>query len=398
MSVTSSTPPSTREVSRTTNSNGRSQAFNWHSDDNIVGNNIGASPIVTPLHSASPMNMSPVRDDSHISCDESPRPPETEAALASRDPRDTVRCGVPVTRRAGRLKSAMTHSQARDATCVLCWRKSDRILSENIAVNIREFTHNNELDLDNPSHPGGICNSCRTYLSMVKSDKLGKRKDPRKEWRENTLSTIVIPDTTVTTDVCALVGCPICRLARFNPVGKNGKKSIVHNPVMDPIAVVLDAEIQPIVEPEMQGVRCLTCAAPTGPGLPHPDCPGNKGGRNKVKKERKEARRKKVEKEVERRSEENNNIVIERGNNARFRRSTVARKNILRDLLLQQTVKAQQQIMCDMLSRMGADQNLKDCFKLELTRPQGGEPLQVQYMVLISIPGRSQGLLYKQLC
>ena len=78
-------------------------------------------------------------------------------------------------------------------------------------------------------------------------------------------------------------------------MGKTGPKYIVEKPIMDPVAIVMDAEVQPVVEPVCQATRCYTCSAPLGPGMPHSNCPESQEGRKKVKKERqKEARRKKL--------------------------------------------------------------------------------------------------------
>ena len=74
----------------------------------------------------------------------------------------------------------------------------------------------------------------------------------------------------------------------------------------------------------------------------------------------------------------NNNVAAEEQGGKRMTKSSVSRKNIIRDMILQQTVKAQEQILCEMLVRMGADNDMKDCFKLELTRPQGGRDLEVK--------------------
>jgi hypothetical protein len=216
---------------------------------------------------------------------------------------------------------------------------------------------------------------------MLKSNKLGRRPDPNIQWGQKNLSAIVIPDSTVPSVVCVLSGCPICSLARFNPVGKHGPKAIVEHPIMDPVALVMDAEIQPVVEPVAPATRCLTCIAPIGPGLPHPHCSESKEGRRKVKKERqKEARRRKVVKEVERRLLDNNNYnAEEEKRNSRMLKGAVARKNIIRDMLLEQSIKAQEQIMSEVLTKMGADKGLKDLFKLKLTRSQGGRDLEVHY-------------------
>ena len=134
----------------------------------------------------------------------------------------TVRGIVPVTRRAGHLKSAMTHCQARDATCVLCWRKSDLLVNNDTAVKIIANTHHNLFDINDLSHPSGICNTCIRNLNRLASNSLGKRKDPCTDWRKKNLQSILIPDGTVTTNVCSKSGCPICTLARFNPVSKPG--------------------------------------------------------------------------------------------------------------------------------------------------------------------------------
>ena len=166
-------------------------------------------------------------------------------------------------------------------------------------------------------------------------------------------------------------------------MGKTGPKAVVEDPIMDPI--VMDAEIQHVVEHVAQATRCFTCTAPLGPGMPHPNCPENQEARKKVKKERqKEARRKKVEKEAERIIlVSNDNDMKEARKVPKMKPNVVTRKNIVRDMVLQQSVKAQEQIMSDVLQKIGADKGLKGAFKLELSRTQGGRDLEVGYTMYI---------------
>ena len=296
------------------------------------------------------------------------------------EPRD--RSVLPVTRRPGHPKSAMTHSEARGATCTLCWEKSDMIVSDSLAATIREFSHHAAYDLDNLSHPSGICKSCKRMLYMVKAGSLGRRPDPRLKWKKKILSTIVIPDSTASNQECVLSGCPICSLARFNPVGKTGPKYVVNHPVMDPVSLVMEAEVQPTVEQHSGAVKqemsCLTCAAPTGPGRPHPNCYQNQAARRKAGKEKrqKEARDRRQREEVVFHEEE----AVKTGN--RLKQDAVRRRDILRDRLLQESIKAQEQLLCDMLLRTGQAREGQESFKLELTRPLGGRPLEVHKTTL----------------
>ena len=62
----------------------------------------------------------------------------------------------------------------------------------------------------------------------------------------------------------------------------------------------------------------------------------------------------------------------------RLEKGAVRRRDIVRDLLLKQSAKSQEQILCDMLVRTGAAKEVQDSFKLELSRPQGGRHLEVQ--------------------
>ena len=302
------------------------------------------------------------------------------------EPKD--RSTLPVTRRPGHLKRSMTHSEARGATCILCWEKSDLIVSAKLAAVIKEFSHHSVYDLDNLSHPSGICNACKRYLYMVKAGSVGRRTDPRIKWKKKVLSTIVIPDTAAPTEECVLSGCPICSLARFNPVGKTGPKCVVNHPVMDPVTLVMEAEVQPTVEQHSgmvkQEMSCRTCATPIGPGLPHPHCPQNQSARRKAGKvkQKKEARERRQEQEaVIVHEEEALRRGVENSAEGRYRmkQDAVRRRDIIRDRLLQESIKTQEQIMCDMLLRTGAAKGVQESFRLELTRPQGGRPLEVHY-------------------
>ena len=304
---------------------------------------------------------------------------------------DSSRSRLPVTRRPGHPDNIMTHSEARESTCVLCWEKSDLVITDSLGEDIRQYTHHNLFDAQNLSHPSGICNTCSRYLRMVKSGSLGTRTDPRLKWRKRNLSTINVKNNTVSSTECLVSGCPICSLARFNPIGKTGPKSIVNRPVMDPIE--MDASIQPKVEPVRQETSCRTCSAPTGPGLPHPDCPQNQAARNRAAKERKkeEARRRRqeketanlafkqqeVEQEVEQEAKEQEVEQEAKEQGRRLEKGAVRKRERVCDLLLQQSAKAQEQILCDMLVRMGATKEVRDCFKLELCRPLGGRHLEV---------------------
>ena len=340
--------------------------------------------------------------------------------LEQGDPEDSrFRGTVPVTRRAGHLKTVMTHSQARDATCVLCWRKGDLLVNNDSAIKIRTHTHHTTFDLDNLSHPSGLCRTCKRNLDRLDSGNLGKRKDPRPEWRKKQLHSILIPDGTVASDICSVSGCPICCLARFNPIAKPGPKCIVNSPILDP-ECLLEADTQERVQPQQQYMSCRLCAAPYGPGLPHPHCPmrqeeRRKGGKEKKKQEMKrrvdeeerkeedrrmeeehrrrieEERRRIEEEELRRGMEENIEVTVREDASgkkekysdsvkvarARMNRTEATTRDRLRDMILQRSVKAQETILADMLVRTGAARNLKDSFKLELSRPQGGRPLEV---------------------
>ena len=182
-------------------------------------------------------------------------------------------------------------------------------------------------------------------------------------------------------DECVVSGCPICNLARFNPIGKNGPKFIVNHPVMDPID--LEAAIQPKVEPVRQETSCRTCCAPVGPSLPHPDCPQNQAARRGADKEKRKAARRLRQEEaaaaVEQPGEQFAQEVEEKADRQteRLQKGSVRRRDIVRDLLLKQSGKAQEQILSEMLLKIGANKETKDSVKIELTRPQGGRHLEV---------------------
>ena len=72
---------------------------------------------------------------------------------------------------------------------------------------------------------------------------------------------------------CSDCSCPMCHLAHYNPIGMEGTKEIISNPVIKPDSDKMHCETQPPVSGRGQGSCqgiCIICGQVTGPGLCHP--------------------------------------------------------------------------------------------------------------------------------
>ena len=257
-------------------------------------------------------------------------------------------------------KASLTHSQARCAVCVLCWEKSDRLVTRAIGDKIRKFTHHKQFNLTNQSYPAGLCSTCNRNLSRVSSNSLGSRPDPRLKWRQHQLESINIPDDTVPSEQCAHESkCPICSLARFHPVGKTGHKDKVHNPKMDPKGLS-DALLQPKVDVKVEPALCHLCYAHMGKGLAHPNCPNSKVGKRKAAQA----------------SGEKTDGSQNKTNGKRMRRGEARTRENIQEAIMIQSVGCQETILSGMLMNIDQKNDAGEPM-LQLKKPGGGRPLNL---------------------
>ena len=156
-------------------------------------------------------------------------------------------------KRSSHPRGRLSHYENRANTCVMCWRKSSKVLkfrrlTPKIVELIRHHTHHKELDLECQSHPIGLCNTDRKHLMKIqkafKEEVEVPGKDPREEWAERQLEDITTMDGFGGREC----GCPMCHLGQYSPAGTPGAKAATHRPVLNPRGGLLESELQPSVK------------------------------------------------------------------------------------------------------------------------------------------------------
>ena len=88
---------------------------------------------------------------------------------------------------------------------------------------------------------------------------------PRDAWSEFQLEKINVPRTAAD---CSNCPCPLCRCAKYNPIGMAGTKDMVNKPVVNITGEIMDCETQPKVTDH--GSRfCPICLQIMGRGIKH---------------------------------------------------------------------------------------------------------------------------------
>ena len=87
----------------------------------------------------------------------------------------------------------------------------------------------------------------------------------RKEWGEFKLEMVKVPRVAGSSADCP---CPLCRCAKFNPIGVVGEKEVVSKPVVNPSGDQMKCEVQAKVL-ERGSKVCPICLQITGPAIRH---------------------------------------------------------------------------------------------------------------------------------
>ena len=165
---------------------------------------------------------------------------------------------------------AKTHEDARKVCCAGCGihtAEKDRKLplTKLLEKLIKKLAHPS-FDSTVASFPVGLCATCRRMLyKCEKCEKEGKEVRPREVWSGFILEEIKVPRMSVECSVCS---CPLCKCARYNPIGIVGPKEETHKSVINVSGGNMKCEIQPKVKEKVQ-VTCLICGQIKGPGIKH---------------------------------------------------------------------------------------------------------------------------------
>ena len=98
-----------------------------------------------------------------------------------------------------------------------------------------------------------------------KCEKEGQEVKPREVWSGFILEEIKGKRMSAECSVCS---CPLCKCARYNPIGIVGPKEVTHKSVINVSGGNMECEIQPKVKEKVQ-VACQICGQIRGPGIKH---------------------------------------------------------------------------------------------------------------------------------
>ena len=162
------------------------------------------------------------------------------------------------------------HEDAQKACCAGCGihtAEKDRKLplTKLLEKLIKKFAHPS-FDSTVASFPVGLCATCRRMLyKCEKCEKEGQEVKPREVWSGFILEEIKVPRMSAECSVCS---CPLCKCARYNPIGIVGPKEVTHKSVINVSGGNMECEIQPKVKEKVQ-VACQICGQIRGPGIKH---------------------------------------------------------------------------------------------------------------------------------
>ena len=92
------------------------------------------------------------------------------------------------------------------------------------------------------SFPVGLCDSCKRLLYRYsKTEDNSDAVEPREARTDFNLEKIKVPRISA---YCTDCPCPICRCAKFNPIGFCGAKNMINKTVINVEGGKMDSEIQ----------------------------------------------------------------------------------------------------------------------------------------------------------
>ena len=132
-------------------------------------------------------------------------------------------------------KGPKTHSQARLHCCAACGQGGAKLTVKSgskLELMIKKYAQPN-YDAMIESYPAGCCNSCQQ--SMYRCKKAEDSGNPiiphqKHEWNKFKLENIRVPRISANCSDCS---CPMCHCAHYNPIGMEGFKKMVNNPVIN---------------------------------------------------------------------------------------------------------------------------------------------------------------------
>ena len=121
---------------------------------------------------------------------------------------------------------------------------------------VKKYAHQ-EYSMHVESFPTGLCQPCRQALyRCAKASKDGDEVKPKEAWSHFQLEQIKVPRLSAdSTDYT----CPLCRCAKFRPIGLVGEKRVVNNPIVNVDGGKLKAEIQQKVVENKGNQFCQIC-------------------------------------------------------------------------------------------------------------------------------------------
>ena len=152
-----------------------------------------------------------------------------------------------------------THADCRSDCCAGCGRGTKgrqkfQVVTAAMEKLLVKYAHP-VYDRTVQSYPVGVCEYCRRQLfHCKKADENNEAFKPREEWASFHLEIVKVPRVSDSTAECP---CPLCRCAKFNPIGVEGANEVVWRPVVNPSGGQMDCEIQPkAVEYGSKGPKC----------------------------------------------------------------------------------------------------------------------------------------------
>ena len=92
------------------------------------------------------------------------------------------------------------------------------------------------------SFPTGLCEPCKQALyRCARASKGGHEVKPKEAWSHFHLEQIKIPRVSADSTDCT---CPLCKCAKFRPIGVVGEKRVVNNPTVNVTGGKMRAEVQ----------------------------------------------------------------------------------------------------------------------------------------------------------